>query len=78
MASGSSLLSTMPELMEWGLRGPALPPARAFRLKLLAVLGFLGLWSAVSGAVIALKLFNPIFFPGPWVVAGALVTLAAK
>ncbi len=78
MASGSSLLSTMPELMEWGLRGPALAPARALRLKLLAILGFLVVWSAVSGAVIALKLFNPIFFPGPWVVGGALVTLAVK
>ena len=78
MASGSSFLSTMPELMEWGLRGPALTRARAFRLKVIAVLGFLALWSAISGAVIVLRLFNPIFFPGPWVVAGALVTLAAK
>jgi ABC-type nitrate/sulfonate/bicarbonate transport system permease component len=64
--------------MEWGLRGPALAPSRAFRLKLIAVLGFLALWSAVSTAVILLKLFNPIFLPGPWVVAGALVTLAVK
>jgi ABC-type nitrate/sulfonate/bicarbonate transport system permease component len=71
-------LSTMPELMEWGLRGPALPRSRAFRLKLIAVLGFVALWSAVSGAIVLLGLFNPIFFPGPWVVAGALVTLAMK
>ena len=78
MASGSSFLSTMPELMEWGLRGPALSRSRAFRLKLVAVVGFLALWSAVSGAVILLKLFTPIFFPGPWVVAGAVVTLAIK
>lgn len=78
MASGSSFLSTVPQLMEWGLRGPALAPSRAFRLKLIAVLGFLALWSAVSTAVILLKLFNPIFLPGPWVVAGALVTLAVK
>ena len=78
MASGSSFLSTVPQLMEWGLRGPALAPSRAFRLKLIAVLGFLALWSAVSAAVILLKLFNPIFLPGPWVVADALVTLAVK
>ncbi len=83
MASGSSFLSTVPQLMEWGLRGPALPPSRALRLKLIAVLGFVALWSAVSTAVILLKLFNlelfnPIFLPGPWVVAGALVTLAVK
>ena len=77
MARGS-LLSTVPELMEWGIRGPALVPARAFRLKLAAVVGFLVLWSAVSAAVVALGLFNPIFFPGPWVVASALLALAAK
>jgi len=78
MASGSSFLSTVPQLMEWGLRGPALAPSRALCLKLIAVLGFVALWSAVSTAVILLKLFNPIFLPGPWVVAGALVTLAVK
>jgi ABC-type nitrate/sulfonate/bicarbonate transport system permease component len=78
MASGSSWFSTVPELMEWGLRGPALGRARALRLKLLAVLGFVALWSAVSGAVVLLKLFNPIFLPGPWDVSGALVSLAAK
>ena len=78
MTSGSWFLSTVPQLMEWGLRGPTLAPSRAFRLKLIAVLGFLALWSAVSTAVILLKLFNPIFLPGPWVVAGALVTLAVK
>jgi ABC-type nitrate/sulfonate/bicarbonate transport system permease component len=78
MTSGSRFLSSVPELMEWGLHGPALAPGRALRLKVVAVLGFLALWSAVSGAVIVLGLFNPIFFPGPWVVAGALATLAVK
>jgi ABC-type nitrate/sulfonate/bicarbonate transport system permease component len=68
----------MPELMEWGLRGPALDRQRTLRLKALAIVGFLVVWSVVSGAVVAFTLFNPIFFPGPWVVAGALVTLAAK
>src|SRR5205823_3710515 len=28
--------------------------------------------------VVAFKLFNPIFLPGPWVVLGELVTLAVK
>ena len=77
MAAGS-LFSTVPELMEWGLRGPALPRRRAVALKLTAVLGFLALWSLVSAAVVVAKLFNPIFLPGPWVIAGSLVTLAAK
>ena len=72
------LLSTVPELMEWGLRGPALARGRALRLKLLAVASFLVLWSALAAAVVLFELFNPIFLPGPWVVFGALVTLAAK
>ena len=70
--------NTMPDLMEWGLRGPALSRRTAVRLKLVAVLSFLALWSVVSGVVVVAKLFNPIFLPGPWVVAGALWTLAAK
>jgi sulfonate transport system permease protein len=71
-------LSGVAALMEWGLRGPAVGRRCALRLKLVAIVGFLALWSIVSGAVVALKLFNPIFLPGPWVVLGALVTLAAK
>jgi len=77
MAAGS-LFSTVPELMEWGLRGPALSRRRAAALKLTAILGFLALWSLVSAAVVVAKLFNPIFLPGPWMIAGSLVTLAAK
>jgi len=72
------MFSTVPELMEWGLRGPALSRRRAVALKLTAVLGFLALWSFVSAAVVAAKLFNPIFLPGPWVIADSLVTLAVK
>ena len=77
MVAGS-LFSTVPELMEWGLRGPALSRRRAVALKLTAILGFLALWSLVSAAVVVAKLFNPIFLPGPWMIAGSLVTLAAK
>jgi ABC-type nitrate/sulfonate/bicarbonate transport system permease component len=69
---------TMPELMEWGLRGAALPGRRAARLRLASVIAFLGIWSLASGAVVALDLFNPIFLPGPWVVVGSVVELAQK
>ena len=65
-------------LMEWGLRGPAVPRTRALRLKLVAIAAFLALWSALAAAVVTFTLFNPIFLPGPWVVLGALVTLAVK
>jgi ABC-type nitrate/sulfonate/bicarbonate transport system permease component len=78
LSARGSLFSTVPELMEWGLRGPALSRRRAVALKLTAVLGFLALWSLVSAAVVVAKLFNPIFLPGPWVIVGSLVTLAAK
>jgi ABC-type nitrate/sulfonate/bicarbonate transport system permease component len=73
-----SFVLTVPDLMQWGLRGPALPRTRALRLKLIAVVGFFALWSLASALVIVLKLFNPIFLPGPWVVAGELTQLAAK
>ena len=73
-----SLISTVPDLMEWGVRGPALPRRRAALLKLGAVLGFFLLWSLAAGVVAVGKLFNPIFLPGPWLVAEALVALARK
>ena len=57
---GGTLLNSMPELMEWGVRGPTLPRARAMRLRLLAVIAFLALWSLLSALVIVLRLFNPI------------------
>ncbi|MBI2205413.1 MAG: ABC transporter permease [Candidatus Rokubacteria bacterium] len=68
----------MPELMEWGLRGAAIPRQRALRLRLTSVIGFLALWSLASGAVVVFKLFNPIFLPGPWLVVGDIVELAGK
>jgi sulfonate transport system permease protein len=64
--------------MEWGLRGPALPRRRALRLRLYSVVGFLAIWSLASGIVVLLKLFNPIFLPGPWLVIGNVVELAGK
>jgi ABC-type nitrate/sulfonate/bicarbonate transport system permease component len=73
-----SFVSGVPDLMEWGLRGPAIAPGRAFKLRLAAIAGFLLVWSVVSGTVVVLKLFNPIFLPGPWVVIGNVVELAVK
>lgn len=72
------LLLTVPELMESGLRGSALPRRRALRLQLTAIVGFFVVWSAISGLVVALELFNPIFLPGPWLVIGDLIDLAVK
>ena len=76
--AGMSLLSSMPELMQTGLRGQSIAPGRARALRLGAVLGFLALWSLVSGVVVVFGLFNPIFLPGPWVVIGALGEMASK
>lgn len=73
-----SFVSSVPELMEWGLRGAALPRRRALRLRLGAVAAFLALWSLVAGLVVLLGLFNPIFLPGPWMVLGAVGELGMK
>jgi ABC-type nitrate/sulfonate/bicarbonate transport system permease component len=74
----ASFLSSVPELMDAGLRGARLPRRRALALRLFAVALFLALWSLVSGAVVALKLFNPIFLPGPWLVLGNVLELAVR
>ena len=73
-----SFISSVPDLMERGLRGAAMPAERAWKLRLGAIAGFFALWSLASGAVVVLKLFNPIFLPGPWVVIGDVVELAMK
>src|SRR5437870_13679559 len=64
--------------MEWGLRGETLPPRRAWTLRIGAIMGFLVLWSALSGVIVALQLFNPIFLPGPWLVIGKVLELGVK
>ena len=74
----ASFLSSVPELMDAGLRGPRLPRGRALTLQLGAVAAFLALWSLLAGVVVMFELFNPIFLPGPWLVLGALVELATK
>jgi len=73
-----TFISGVPDLMEWGLRGPALSSRRASTLRFVAVAGFLVLWSMASGIVVVMKLFNPIFLPGPWVVIGKVVEMGVK
>jgi NitT/TauT family transport system permease protein len=74
----ASFLSNVPELMDTGLRGSRLPRGRALTLRLAAIAVFLALWSLVSGAVVLLKLFNPIFLPGPWLVLGNVLDMAVQ
>jgi ABC-type nitrate/sulfonate/bicarbonate transport system permease component len=74
----ASFVSNVSTLVESGPRGPALTPRRALALRAGALAGFLVLWSLAAGVVVALKLFNPIFLPGPWLVVGSLVDLAVK
>jgi ABC-type nitrate/sulfonate/bicarbonate transport system permease component len=72
-----SILLTVPEMMEWGLRGPAVPRRRALRLRVLSIVLFVGVWSLAAGIVQAARLFNPIFLPGPWLVLGKVLAMAA-
>jgi NitT/TauT family transport system permease protein len=74
----ASFLSSVPELMDAGLRGSRLPRGRALALRLGAIAAFLALWSILSGAVVVLKLFNPIFLPGPWLVLGNVLDMAVR
>jgi ABC-type nitrate/sulfonate/bicarbonate transport system permease component len=74
----TQFLSSVPELMDGGLRGARLPRGRALALRLGAILAFLALWSLLAGAVVVLKLFNPIFLPGPWLVLGNVLDMAVR
>ncbi len=74
----AQFLSSVPELMDAGLRGSQPPRGRALTLRLAAIGAFLALWSLLSGAVVVLKLFNPIFLPGPWLVLGSVLDMAVR
>ena len=74
----AQFLSSVSELMDAGLRGSRLPRGRALALRLAAIVAFLALWSLLSGAVVVLKLFNPIFLPGPWLVLGSVLDMAVR
>jgi ABC-type phosphate/phosphonate transport system permease subunit len=69
---GPSAVSTVSDLVQWGLRGAPLPARRALVLRVGAVLAFVALWSGAAGTVAVLHLFNPIFLAGPWRVFGTL------
>ncbi|MBI4607966.1 MAG: ABC transporter permease [Candidatus Rokubacteria bacterium] len=71
-------LSSLAEMTQWGLRGASLARRRVVGLRLGSVLLFLALWSLASGVVVLLKLFNPIFLPGPWLVLGKVIELGAN
>jgi ABC-type nitrate/sulfonate/bicarbonate transport system permease component len=71
-------LVTIAEMMEWGMRGPAVPRRRALALRTGSVAAFLGVWALAAGTVELGRLFNPIFLPGPWVVVGKVLRLAAE
>jgi ABC-type nitrate/sulfonate/bicarbonate transport system permease component len=74
----AAFVSNVSTLVESGLRGPGLTRRRALAFRLGAVVAFIALWSLAAGIVVAFKLFNPIFLPGPWLVVGSLVELAGK
>ena len=71
-------LSTLAEMTQRGLRGATLPPGRALGLRVGSIGLFVVLWSVASGVVVLLKLFNPIFLAGPWLVLGKIIQLAAS
>jgi ABC-type nitrate/sulfonate/bicarbonate transport system permease component len=70
------ILSSLADMTQWGLRGVALPRRRALAVRVGSVLAFFALWSAASGLVVLLDLFNPIFLAGPWLVLGKVAQLA--
>ncbi len=72
------LLSSVPEMMEWGLRGASRARGNALGWRLTSLAAFVLLWSVAGGLVEWTKPFNPLFLPTPWVVVGALLELAGK
>jgi sulfonate transport system permease protein len=71
-------LSSVPEMMEYGLHGASRSRRDALRWRLASLAIFLTLWSVAGGFVEARRPFNPLFLPAPWVVIGALLELARK
>ena len=72
------LLSSVSEMMEWGVRGAPATRRAALSWRVSSLMAFLALWSLAGGLVEATRPFNPLFLPAPWVVIGALLELAHK
>jgi ABC-type nitrate/sulfonate/bicarbonate transport system permease component len=72
------LLSSVSDMMEWGLHGASRGRRDALSWRLSALLAFVALWSVAGWLVEATRPFNPLFLPAPWVVIGSLVDLARK
>jgi len=72
------LLSSVSEMMEWGVRGAPATRRAALSWRVSSLMAFLALWSLAGGLVEATRPFNPLFLPAPWVVIGALLELAQK
>ena len=72
------LVSSVPDMMEWGLAGASRTRRNALSWRLGSLAFFLALWSLAGGLVQLTRPFNPLFLPAPWVVIGALVDLARK
>src|SRR2546428_7271450 len=64
--------------MDVCLRGARLARGDALALRVAAIVAFLALWVLLSGAVVVLKLFNPIFLPGPWLVLGSILDMTVR
>jgi ABC-type nitrate/sulfonate/bicarbonate transport system permease component len=72
------LLSSVSEMMEWGVRGAPATRRAAVSWRVISLVMFLALWSLAGGIVEATRPFNPLFLPAPWVVIGALLELGRK
>jgi ABC-type nitrate/sulfonate/bicarbonate transport system permease component len=72
------LLSSVSDMMEWGLHGASRGRRDALSWRLAALLAFVAAWSLAGWLVEATRPFNPLFLPAPWVVIGALFDLARK
>ena len=72
------LLSSVSEMMEWGVRGAPATRRAAVSWRVISLVAFLALWSLAGGLVELTRPFNPLFLPAPWVVIGALLELARK
>jgi ABC-type nitrate/sulfonate/bicarbonate transport system permease component len=72
------MLTSLADMMQWGLRGRARPGGRGLLLRTGSVLAFLLVWALLSALVERYRPFNPIFLAGPWLVLGKVAQLAGN